>query len=215
MERIHALKFFLHLRSHNLPVVIMTRRRHGWWWWRREVGGQIKSSFNFPYGCRHRLVQVLKAETKQTKPDLALWVKEWLILGDLTLVSQDGVQVREPAWERKRPLTPWESLIYSPITARCWYRATADWKSNWNLTFKIAQSFSLLFHHLVMSNSLCDTMDCSMSFSILHHLQGLLKFMSVELIIVTFPSHKSLNKFFIIPEQESSIIQDIDFGAKL
>lgn len=31
-------------------------------------------------------VQVLKVETKQAKPHLALWVKGWLIWGDLVLV---------------------------------------------------------------------------------------------------------------------------------
>ena len=53
-----------------------------------KLGARSESSFNFPHGCRHRLVQVLKTETKQTKPDLALWVKERLILGDLVLVHK-------------------------------------------------------------------------------------------------------------------------------
>lgn len=89
MERIHALKLLSpseksqHASGHYDPeetgVMVMSG----------EVGGaRSESSFNYPYGCRHRLVQVLKTETKQTKPDLALWVKEWLILGDLILVHK-------------------------------------------------------------------------------------------------------------------------------
>lgn len=53
----------------------------------REVGGKIREFLQLPPRLPTQAGPGFKSRNK-TKPDLALWVKEWLILGDLTLVHK-------------------------------------------------------------------------------------------------------------------------------